>query len=116
MTLHGGPGATHEYLECFEDFLPQLGVEFYYYDQLGSHYSDQPTDSSLWKLPRFVEEVEDVRRELGLDGFYLYGHSWGGMLAIEYALAHGDRLKGLIVSDMTASCLSFYSPRAPARR
>src|SRR5437867_248332 len=53
LLLHGGPGFTHEYFECFEDFLPQAGVEFYYYDQLGSAYSDQPTDSSLWTIDRF---------------------------------------------------------------
>ena len=61
LTLHGGPGVTHEYFECFEDFLPQAGVEFYYYDQLGSFYSDQPDDTSLWTIDRFREEVEQVR-------------------------------------------------------
>jgi len=75
LTLHGGPGFTHEYLECFEDFLPQEGIEFYYYDQLGSAYSDQPKDKSLWTVDRFRDEVEQVRVALGLDNFYLYGHS-----------------------------------------
>ena len=65
LTLHGGPGCTHEYFECFEDFLPQEGVEFYYYDQLGSAYSDQPDDTSLWTIDRFREEVEQVRRGAG---------------------------------------------------
>ena len=69
LTLHGGPGGTHEYFKCFEDFLPDAGVEFYYYDQLGLAYSDQPDDTSLWTLPRFVEEVEQVRKGLGLDDF-----------------------------------------------
>lgn len=103
LLLHGGPGATHEYFECFEDFLPQAGIEFYYYDQLGSHYSDQPTDVSLWTTPRFLEEVEQVRKGLGLENFYLLGHSWGGMLGIEYALKYGQHLKGFILSNMTAS-------------
>jgi len=103
LLLHGGPGMTHEYLESFEDFLPQAGIEFYYYDQLGSHYSDQPNDASLWVIPRFVEEVEQVRKALGLEHFYLYGHSWGGMLGIEYALKYQQHLKGFILSDMTAS-------------
>jgi proline iminopeptidase len=66
LLLHGGPGATHEYFEAFDSFLPGMGVEYYYYDQLGSGNSDQPTDTSLWTLPRFVEEVEQVRRALGL--------------------------------------------------
>jgi proline iminopeptidase len=79
LTLHGGPGLTHEGFECFEDFLPQAGIEFYYYDQLGSDYSDQPKDKSLWTVDRFREEVEQVRMTLGLESFYLYGHSWGGM-------------------------------------
>jgi proline iminopeptidase len=116
LTLHGGPGTTHEYLECFEDFLPREGIEFYYYDQLGSHYSDQPADENLWRLPRFVEEVEQVRAALGLNNFYLYGHSWGGMLGIEYALKFGHRLKGLIISNMTASIQAYEKHAADLRR
>lgn len=106
LLLHGGPGCTHEYFESFESFLPQQGIEFIYYDQLGSAYSDQPTDTSLWVLPRFVEEVEQVRVALGLnkDNFYLLGHSWGGILAMQYALKYQDHLKGLIISNMMASC------------
>jgi proline iminopeptidase len=105
LTLHGGPGATHEYWECFEDYLPHAGIEFYYYDQLGSHFSDQPSDPDLWEIPRFLDEVDQVRTALGLDGanFFLLGHSWGGILAMEYAVAHQDNLKGLIVSNMMSS-------------
>jgi len=102
LTLHGGPGFPHDYLECFEDFLPQQGIQFYYYDQLGVGNSDQPDDASLWTVDRYRNEVEQVRQGLGLDHFYLFGHSWGGMLGIEYALAHQDHLKALIISDMTA--------------
>jgi proline iminopeptidase len=107
LTLHGGPGCTHEYLECFEDFLPQQRIKFYYYDQLGSAYSDQPKDESLWTVDRFREEVEQVRTALGLDNFYLYGSSWGGMLSIEYALKYQRHLKALIISNMTASIASY---------
>src|SRR5438128_758654 len=107
LTLHGGPGVTHEYFECFEDFLPQAGIEYYYYDQLGSEYSDQPDDKSLWTVDRFREEVEQVRSALGLEGFYLYGSSWGGMLGIEYLLKYQKHLKGLVISDMTASIASY---------
>ena len=104
LLLHGGPAATHEYMECFESFFPQAGIEFYEYDQLGSYYSDQPEDQSLWTTERFVEEVEQVRKALGLerDNFYLLGNSWGGLLAMEYALKYQDNLKGLIVANMTA--------------
>lgn len=105
LLLHGGPGATHEYFEVFADHLPQAGIEIIYYDQLGSFGSDQPDDMSLWDLPRFVDEVEQVRLALGLDStnFFLLGHSWGGILGIEYALKYGQHLKGLIVSNMMAS-------------
>jgi proline iminopeptidase len=105
LLLHGGPAFTHEYLESFDSFFPQEGIEYYYYDQLGSYYSDQPTDTSLWNIPRFVEEVEEVRQALNLDStnFYLYGNSWGGLLAMEYALKYQHNLKGLLISNMMAS-------------
>lgn len=105
LLLHGGPGATHEYFESFESFLPAEGIEFIYYDQLFSEYSDRPTDTSLFNLPRFVEEVEQVRMALGLDStnFYLLGHSWGGIVAMEYALKYQKNLKGLIIANMMAS-------------
>ncbi len=107
LLLHGGPGCTHEYFECFEQWLSPDDYTFYYYDQLGSFYSDQPDDPSLWKVERFREEVEQVRVALGLEHFYLFGNSWGGMLGIEYALKYQQHLKGLIVSNMTASIASY---------
>jgi proline iminopeptidase len=105
LLLHGGPAATHEYFEAADSYFPAASVEYYYYDQLGSAYSDQPTDPSLWDLRRFVDEVEQVRAALGLDkdNFFLLGHSWGGILAMEYALEHQANLKGLIISNMMAS-------------
>ena len=115
LTLHGGPGVTHEYFECFEDFLPQAGIEFYYYDQLGSAYSDQPDDASLWTIDRFREEVEQVRQALGLTNFYLLGHSWGGMLGIEYALKYQKYLRGFVLSSMTASIPSYMEYAAKLR-
>lgn len=109
LLLHGGPGLTHEYFECMESFLPREGIEFIYYDQLGSAYSSQPDDSSLWTTERFVEEVEQVRKALGLDksNFYLLGHSWGGILAMDYALKYQKHLKGLIISNMMADCMAY---------
>ncbi len=105
LLLHGGPGMTHELYECFDGYFPQEGIEYIYYDQLGSYYSDQPDDLSLWTTERFVEEVEQVRKALGLDAsnFYLLGQSWGGILAMEYALKYQDNLKGLIISNMMSS-------------
>src|SRR5262245_61315781 len=72
LLLHGGPAATHEYFEAFDSYFPAAGIEYYYYDQLGSAYSDQPNDPELWDLPRFVDEVEQVRQALGLDRDSLY--------------------------------------------
>ena len=105
LLLHGGPGATHEYFEPCDSYLPAAGIEYYFYDQLGSHYSDQPDIDGLWDLARFVDEVEQVRVALGLDAsnFFLLGHSWGGILALEYALAHQQHLKGLVISNMMMS-------------
>jgi proline iminopeptidase len=104
LILHGGPAGTHEYLESFQSFFPQANIEFYEYDQLGSYYSDQPTDTALWTIERFVEEVEQVRIALGLnaDNFFLLGQSWGGILAMEYALKYQHNLKGLLICNMTA--------------
>lgn len=106
LLLNGGPGATHEYFECMESFLPGRGIELIYYDQLGCGNSDNPKDTSMWDLPRYVEEVEQVRQALHLDkdNFYLLGHSWGGILATEYALKYQQHLKGLIISNMMVSC------------
>ena len=109
LLLHGGPGSTHEYLEACDSYLPAAGVEYYYYDQLGSGWSDRPDDPSLWELDRFVDEVEQVRRALGLGhhNFVLYGQSWGGLLAMEYAISHQDQLRGLVISNMMASAPAY---------
>lgn len=78
----------------------------YYYDQLGCGNSDRPDDPSLWTLARYMQEVEEVRQGLGLDNFVLYGHSWGGILAMEYALNYPQHLRALVISNMTASTAS----------
>ncbi|NNC45856.1 MAG: proline iminopeptidase-family hydrolase [Winogradskyella sp.] len=105
LLLHGGPGGTHEEFDCFDGYLPNEEIEYIYYDQLDSYYSDKPNDSTLWTTDRFVEEVEQVRQALDLnkENFYLLGQSWGGILAMEYALKYQNNLKGLIVSNMMAS-------------
>ena len=105
LLLHGGPGCTHEYFEACDSYFPAAGIEYYYYDQLGAGFSDQPDEPSLWDVDRFVDEVEQVRRALGLerDNFVLLGQSWGGILAIEYALRHQEHLRGLVISNMMSS-------------
>ena len=109
LLLHGGPGATHELYECFDGYLPYEGIEYIYYDQLGSYYSDQPSDNDLWTVERFVDEVEQVRKALDLnsDNFYLMGQSWGGILGLEYAFAYQENLKGLIISNMMSDVKAY---------
>ena len=106
LLLHGGPGADHQYFEAMDSFLPAAGIEYYYYDQLGSTNSDQPADMTPFlSIKHYVEEVEQVRQALGLDkdNFCLLGHSWGGILAMEYALKYPQHLKCLVISNMMSS-------------
>lgn len=105
LLLTGGPGLSHAYLEVMDSFLPAEGVEYYHYDQLETGNSDRPDDPDLWTLARYVDEVDQVRRAIGgtKDNFCLLGHSWGGMLAMEYALAHQEQMKCLVISNMMAS-------------
>ncbi len=106
LLLNGGPGRTHDDFVCFESFFPKEGIEFIYYDQLACGLSDNPQDTSLYDLHRYVEEVEQVRKALNLDknNFFLLGHSWGGLLAMQYALKYQENIKGLVISNMMASC------------
>jgi proline-specific peptidase len=80
LLLHGGPGAGHDYLESLEALAADRLTVFY--DQLGCGRSDQPDDRSLWRMERFVAEVDTVRRALNLEQIHLLGQSWGGWLAI----------------------------------
>lgn len=109
LLITGGPGATHEYAEAFDSFFPQEEIEYIYYDQLGCGNSDNPRDTALYDLNRSVEEVEQVRKALNLtnENFYVWGHSWGGVVAMEYALKYQDNLKALIISDMMASAKDY---------
>ena len=104
LLLHGGPAMTHEYMECFELPFLKEGYEFYQYDQLGSYYSDQPVDSSLWTTERFVQEVEQVRKTIGADSsnFIVLGNSWEASLQWNMRLSIKN-LKALIVANMMAS-------------
>jgi proline-specific peptidase len=102
LALHGGPGATHDYLEPLED-LAAAGRRVIFYDQLGNGNSDQPHDPSLWTVDLFVEEVGAVRRSLRLDRTHLLGQSWGGMLAMQYALTQPQGLVSLTIASSPAS-------------
>lgn len=102
LCLHGGPGAPHDYLVPLEA-LATGGRRVIFYDQLGCGNSDQPSDPSLWTVELFVDEVARMRDALGLDRVHLLGQSWGGMLALEYALTPTAGLSSLILASTTAS-------------
>jgi proline-specific peptidase len=102
LILHGGPGAPHDYLENLE-ILASDTRRVIFYDQLGCGRSDQPDDPALCQVSRFADEVEIVRMELGLGKMHILGQSWGGMLAIEYALRQPRGLVSLILANTTSS-------------
>ncbi len=102
LGLHGGPGATHDYLLPLAD-LADRGFRVVLFDQLGCGRSDVPTDPSLFSLEHHVQEVEELRRNLGLGRVHLLGSSYGGLLALAVALAHQDRLLSLITVGGLAS-------------
>lgn len=102
LALHGGPGVPHDYIENLADLASDTR-RVILYDQLGCGRSDQPDDTSLWRVERFVEELAIVRRELKLDRIHLLGQSWGGMLAIEYMLTRPEGIASLILSSTLSS-------------
>ncbi|HEX9131566.1 MAG TPA: proline iminopeptidase-family hydrolase [Ktedonobacteraceae bacterium] len=110
LALHGGPGVPHDYIENLADLASDTR-RVILYDQLGCGHSDKPDDTSLWRVDRFVEELGIVRRELGLDQVHLLGQSWGGMLAIEYALTQPQGLISLILAS-TLSSMSMWVAEA----
>jgi proline iminopeptidase len=97
--LNGGPGLPCNYLRNPHLRLADRGWRVVTYDQLGCGASDKPDDKALWRIERYVEEVETVRRALGLGSIHLLGHSWGGWLSIEYGIAYPDRLKTIILEN-----------------
>ncbi|HET6621816.1 MAG TPA: proline iminopeptidase-family hydrolase [Dongiaceae bacterium] len=102
LLLNGGPGLPCDYLREAHSFLADHGFRVVTFDQLGTGKSDRPTDESLWTITRYVAEVETIRTALDLGKVHLLGHSWGGWLAIEYAISHGDKLKTLLLEDTVA--------------
>jgi proline-specific peptidase len=101
LCLHGGPGSTHNYMEALEGLADRRRVIFY--DQLGCGRSDRPGNPALWVIDRFVEELAQVREALGLDRVHLFGSSWGGILALQYALDRKPELRSLILCGSPAS-------------
>ena len=102
ICLHGGPGATHDYFGSLEAFAA-TGRRVILYDQLGWGNSDHPSNPSIWTVDLFVDELCEIRRALGLGRVHVLGHSWGGMLAMEYALTQPAGLASLVLADTLAS-------------
>lgn len=102
LMLHGGSGIPHDRLEPLKA-LVEAGRPVIFYDQLGCGNSDRPDNPSLWSLELFVDELATVRRSLGLDRIHLFGHSWGGMLAMEYVLTQPDGILSLTLASSPAN-------------
>src|SRR5262245_55294547 len=102
LCLNGGPGLPCDYLRDAHSCLADHGYRVIAFDQLGTGASDRPVDNDLWTIDRYVAETETVRRALQLERVHLLGHSWGGWLAIEYALTFPEALKTLILEDTAA--------------
>lgn len=107
LFIHGGPGGSCAMLKPIEDELLAHGYQTITYSQLGSVNSDNPDDPSLWTINQFTDHLEEVRSALDLEDFYLFGYSFGVVLALEYALRYPGHARGLILSDFTASLQSF---------
>jgi L-proline amide hydrolase len=109
VTLHGGPGASHDYLLTLTD-LAQDGRAVVFYDQIGngrsSHYPERGAD--FWTVDLFVRELHNLLDALGIaDRHHVLGSSWGGFLGQEYALTHPAGLKSLVLTDTAASFPDF---------
>ncbi|QBF26577.1 alpha/beta fold hydrolase [Pseudomonas tructae] len=99
LCLNGGPGLPCDYLRDAHAWLKDKGIRVVAFDQLGTGASDRPDDDSLWNITRYVAEVEQVRQALDLGRVHMLGHSWGGWLAIEYAIHHPQSLKSLVLEN-----------------
>jgi L-proline amide hydrolase len=102
LCLHGGPGFTHDYLEPLEE-MARTGRRVIFYDQLGAGNSDRPSDPDMWTVELFLDELGTVRNELALERVHLFGSSWGGMLAMEYALTNPSGLASLVLASSPSS-------------
>ncbi len=101
LLLHGGPGSTHNYFEVLDPLAKQRPVISY--DQLGCGNSYVDHHPQLWTLSTWMEELDNVIKSLHLTRFHLLGQSWGGMLALAYALQQPQGLQSLILSSTLSS-------------
>lgn len=113
LCLHGGPGMPHDYLEPLADLADQRPVIFY--DQLGCGRSPAPTPGPVWSVDRFLAELVAVREGLGLDEMFLFGNSWGGMLALRYMFGRPAGVRGLVLSSTPVSVRRWLTDAAQLR-
>jgi proline iminopeptidase len=102
LVVHGGPGASHDYLEPLAELADERPVVFY--DQLGCGNSERPETISLWTIERFVDELHQVRRALGLKKLHIIGQSWGSSLAVDYLLSENS--EGVLSLVLSGALLS----------
>ena len=105
LVVHGGPGLPHSYLSSLGRLADEREVVFW--DQLGCGNSDRPSNSDLWTMERSVAEMEAVVHALGIRRFHVFGNSWGGMLAQQYALDVTSGAVSLTISNSIASIPHF---------
>ena len=108
ITLHGGPGAGHEYLTSLVDIYEKYGIPVVFYDQIGcgrsTHLPEKKGDTSFWTFDLYKQELANLVNHLALQsGFHLFGQSWGGMFGGEFACSQPPGLRKLIISSGPAS-------------
>lgn len=103
VVISGGPGVSCDYMRESHKHYAKEGMRLVAWDQLGTGKSDCPDDMALWNIPRFVEELEAVRKALQLSTMHLIGHSWGGVLGLEYALAYPEHVGRFVMSNISVN-------------
>jgi proline iminopeptidase/L-proline amide hydrolase len=114
LMIHGGPGSAHA---NFLNALPLADERaVILYDQLDSGRSDAPNDPANWRVPRFVAEVEAIRRALGVSRWHVLGGSWGGTIALEYGARRPAGLASLVLQSPLVSTRSWLADANALRR
>ncbi|SEN06071.1 proline iminopeptidase/L-proline amide hydrolase [Sphingomonas gellani] len=114
VLIHGGPGGTHDYLLDALALSDQRAVILY--DQLGTGRSDWPDDRRTWTVPAFTDELDEIRKALGIARWHVLGHSWGGTVALEYGARRPEALAGLILASPLISTRSWIADADTLRR
>ncbi len=117
VVLHGGPGATHDYVSSLAD-LAETGRAVVHYDQLGcgrsTHFPERGAE--FYDVELYLEELENLLVHLGIEGrYHVLGQSWGGMLGAEHAIRRPAGLRSLVISNSPASMELWVSEAARLR-